>query len=163
MHTTPCKGCGKPMVWASIVKDWKRTGKRVPLDPRPMVYRLLGGFDNPEEERAMSEIHTDSPLGGSLHLELEQPLWKAGCEKCLRLYAQLQVTEAARDAAVKTKTLLTLDSPASALLIEDFKRQVTTLTAQVTALREAVRTDGRHVECHTPCDCGLDAALGLWK
>ena len=50
MHTTPCKGCGKPMVWAYIVKEGTRTGKRVPLDPRPIVYRLLGGFDSPEYE-----------------------------------------------------------------------------------------------------------------
>jgi hypothetical protein len=45
MRTTPCEGCGKPMVWAYIVKDGVRTGKRVPLDPRPVVYRLVGGFD----------------------------------------------------------------------------------------------------------------------
>ena len=50
MRTTPCKGCGKPMVWAHIVKEGKRTGKRVPLDPRPVVYRLRNGFDAAEYE-----------------------------------------------------------------------------------------------------------------
>lgn len=38
------------MVWAHIVKDGKRTGKRVPLDPRPVVYRVISGFDVPDYE-----------------------------------------------------------------------------------------------------------------
>ena len=54
MNTTTCKGCGKPMVWAHIVKDGKRTGKKVPLDPRPAVYRIITGFDAVEYEAEMT-------------------------------------------------------------------------------------------------------------
>jgi len=49
MRTSPCKGCGKLLVWAFIVKDGRRTGKRIPLDPRPIVYQI-GSFDKEEYE-----------------------------------------------------------------------------------------------------------------
>lgn len=35
MKTTPCKGCGRPMVWGKTID-----GKRIPLDPKPPVYSI---------------------------------------------------------------------------------------------------------------------------
>ena len=35
MITVPCKGCGAPMVWVTTPD-----GRRVPLDPRPSIYRV---------------------------------------------------------------------------------------------------------------------------
>jgi hypothetical protein len=42
--TTPCKTCGKPMVWGEYEKlddAGKATLVRVPLDPRAPVYRIV--------------------------------------------------------------------------------------------------------------------------
>ena len=49
MRISLCKGCGKPIVWALITKNGVRTGKRVPLDPLPIIYKI-NGFDEPEYE-----------------------------------------------------------------------------------------------------------------
>lgn len=50
MRTSFCKGCKKPIIWAHIVKEGQRTGKRIPLDPRPVIYRLTSGWDATEYE-----------------------------------------------------------------------------------------------------------------
>jgi hypothetical protein len=39
MKTTPCKGCGKPIVYIEILKKDGTPGL-VPLDPRPPVYAV---------------------------------------------------------------------------------------------------------------------------
>jgi len=39
-RTTPCKGCGKPMVMAR-----QSDGKWIPLDPKPAVYRVVERAD----------------------------------------------------------------------------------------------------------------------
>ncbi len=38
MSEAICKGCGKPIVWGETPD-----GKKVPLDPKPLVYMLLAG------------------------------------------------------------------------------------------------------------------------
>ena len=57
MRTSLCKGCGKPIVWAFITKNGARTGKRVPLDPRPIIYKI-NSFDEPVYE-AKSILQAD--------------------------------------------------------------------------------------------------------
>ena len=47
MKTSPCKGCGKPIVWG-VTED----GKRIPLDPRPPVYLAVDEGDRVLAERA---------------------------------------------------------------------------------------------------------------
>ena len=37
LPTAPCRGCGKPILWA---KD--AAGKAIPLDPRAVIYRITG-------------------------------------------------------------------------------------------------------------------------
>lgn len=43
MKTTPCKGCQKPIAWGTTAE-----GKRIPLDTRPPVYRVVVDIDSGE-------------------------------------------------------------------------------------------------------------------
>jgi len=44
--TTPCKGCGKPMIYAKSPK----TGKMIPLDARAPVFFVVDGVAFPASD-----------------------------------------------------------------------------------------------------------------
>lgn len=48
-----CKGCGKHIVWG-ITTD----GKRIPLDFRPDVYRIIEGTGQPAESPTIERVQT---------------------------------------------------------------------------------------------------------
>lgn len=62
MTTTPCKGCGRPVVWCEVA------GKPVPLDPTPPIWRVFPGesFNPPSNattaERAPQKV-TETYIG----------------------------------------------------------------------------------------------------
>ena len=42
-----CKGCGKEIVWGTTIE-----GKKIPLDPKPPIYEIVGNdFDGLEVKR----------------------------------------------------------------------------------------------------------------
>lgn len=64
--TVPCKGCGRPIVWAKARRD-DGTNYRVPLDPRPAVYAVtndetLGAFAI-LARKLMAEVEAGAPPG----------------------------------------------------------------------------------------------------
>ena len=57
-RTALCKGCGKPVVWGVT-----KAGKRVPLDPRAHVYRVVGAGVARAERAVNREGDGDVPIG----------------------------------------------------------------------------------------------------
>ena len=55
LESSACRGCGKPICWG-VTAD----GKRIPLDPRPPVYRIVndaGGNEVVERDKNAMVSH----------------------------------------------------------------------------------------------------------